>query len=315
MINFWQDKKILVTGGAGFLGKHLVAKLVQRGAKPENIMVPELKDYDLRKMEDCLKAVSGADIVIHLAGVVGGIEFNRQHPGEVFFDNAAMALNLIEASRRAEVDKFVGIGSVCAYPKLTPVPFKEENLWSGYPEEIGAPYGLAKKMMLVQTQAYRAQYGFNAIYLLPVNMYGPGDKFDPKISHVIAATIRKVDEAKREKKDYIEAWGTGKATREFLYVADAAEGILLAAEKYNKPEPVNLGSGIEISIKELVELICKLMDFKGEIRWDTTKPDGQPRRWLDVSRAKKEFDFVAETSFEKGLKNTIDWYLKTKNIL
>lgn len=315
MINFWQDKRILVTGGAGFLGKHLVAKLVQRGTKPENIIVPELKDYDLRKMEDCLKVVSGIDIVIHLAGVVGGIEFNRQHPGEVFFDNAAMALNLIEASRRAGVEKFVGIGSVCAYPKFTPVPFKEENLWLGYPEEIGAPYGLAKKMMLVQTQAYRAQYGFNAIYLLPVNMYGPGDKFDPKISHVIAATIRKVDEAKREKKDYIEAWGTGKATREFLYVADAAEGILLAAEKYQKSEPVNLGSGIEISIKELVELICKLMDFKGEIRWDATKPDGQPRRWLDVSRAKKEFDFVAETSFEKGLKNTIEWYLKTKNTL
>ncbi len=312
-ISFWQNKKILVTGGAGFLGQHLVEKLIQRGVGEENIFIPKFPDYDLRKMADCQKAVRGQDVIIHLAGVVGGIEYNRQHPGEVFFDNAAMSLNMIEAGRLSRVEKFVGIGSVCAYPKLSAIPLKEENLWLGYPEETNAPYGLAKKMMLVQAQAYRQQYGFNAIYLLLANMYGPGDKFDPGVSHVIAATIKKVNEAEKEKRNYIEAWGTGKATREFLYVADGAEGILLAAERYNKPEPVNVGSGREISIKNLVKLICELMDFKGEISWDKTKPDGQPRRWLDVSRAKKEFGFVAETSLEKGLKNTINWYLKNKS--
>jgi GDP-L-fucose synthase len=310
MNNFWKNKKILVTGGAGFLGKHLIDKLIQKGIEKQNIFVPSFENYDLRKMEDCLKVVKGMDIVIHLAGVVGGIGYNLEHPGKLFFDNAAMALNILEATRLERVEKFVGIGSVCAYPKFTPIPFKEENIWDGYPEETNASYGLAKKFMLVQSQAYRAEYGLNAIHLLMLNLYGPGDNFDPKTSHVIPALIRKVDEAKKEGKDYIEVWGTGKATRDFLYVEDAAEGIVLATEKYNKPEPVNLGSGMEISIKGLVELICQLMDFKGEIRWDTSKPDGQPRRCLDVSKAEREFGFRAKTSFEEGLKKTIDWFLK-----
>jgi len=310
MNNFWQNKKILVTGGAGFLGKHLIDKLIQHGIEKQNIFVPSFENYDLRKMEDCLKVVKGMDIIIHLAGVVGGIGYNLEHPGKLFFDNAAMALNILEATRLERVEKFVGIGSVCAYPKFAPVPFKEENLWDGYPEETNAPYGLAKKFMLVQSQAYRAEYGLNATHLLMLNLYGPGDNFDPKTSHVIPALIKKVADVKKEGKDFIEVWGTGKATRDFLYVEDAAEGIILATEKYNKPEPVNLGSGMEISIKDLVELICKMMDFKGRIRWDTSKPDGQPRRCLDVSKAEKEFGFRAKTPFEEGLKKTIDWYYK-----
>jgi len=306
-------KKILITGAQGFVGKHLVKNLLEKRKVPkENLFLSTIKDLDLRKWEDCQKAVRGQEIIIHLAAKVGGIGLNQEIPGEMFYDNIIMGAHLMEVARLAGVEKFVGIMTVCSYPKFTPVPFKEENLWLGYPEETNAPYGLAKKMLLVQAQAYRQQYGFNAISLLPVNMYGPGDNFDPRKSHVIAALIRKIYEAKRNGRDYIEVWGTGKASREFLYVEDGAEGIILATEKYDKPEPVNLGSGMEISIKDLVQLICKLMDFKGEIRWDTSRPDGQPSRMLDISRAKKEFDFRAKTKFEEGLKRTIEWYKKIK---
>jgi len=304
-------KKILITGADGFVGKHLVKNLLEKRKVPrENLFLPTFEELDLRKWEDCQKAVRGQEIVIHLAAKVGGIGLNREIPGEMFYDNIVMGAHLMEAARQAGVEKFVGIMTVCSYPKFTPVPFKEEDLWQGYPEETNAPYGLAKKMLLVQAQAYRQQYGFNAISLLPVNMYGQGDSFDSKKSHVIAAVIKKTYEAKKEGRNFIEAWGTGKPTREFLYVEDGAEGILLATEKYDKPEPINIGSDMEVSIKDLVELICKLMDFKGEIRWDTTKPDGQPRRRLDTSKAKKEFGFKAKTNFEEGLKKTIEWYIK-----
>lgn len=314
MINLF-DKKILITGVQGFLGKHLIKNLLEKRKVPkDNLFLPSFEELDLRRWENCQKAVKGQDIVIHLAAKVGGIGLNREIPGEMFYDNAIMGIQLMEAARQAGVEKFVVIGTICSYPKFTPVPFKEDDLWNGYPEETNAPYGLAKKMLLVQAQAYRQQYGFNVIYLLPVNMYGEGDNFDPKSSHVIAALIRKIHEAKKDKKDFIEVWGTGKPTREFLYVEDGAEGILLATEKYDKSEPVNLGSGMEISIKDLTELICKLMDFKGEIRWDTTKPDGQPRRRLDTSQAQKEFGFVAKIPFEEGLKKTINWYLNSQNI-
>ncbi len=301
--------KILITGAHGFVGKHLVKNLLEKRKVPkENLYLPIFKGLDLRKWADCQKAVQGQDIVIHLAATVGGIGLNREIPGKMFYDNAIMGIQLMEAARQAGVDKFVVIGTICAYPKFTPVPFKEEDLWSGYPEETNAPYGLAKKMSLVQAQAYRQQYGFNAIYLLPVNMYGPEDNFDPQRSHVIAALIKKIYEEKKEGKNYIEVWGTGKPTREFLYVEDGAEGIILAAEKYDKPEPINLGSGMEISIKDLAKLVCKLMNFNGETRWDSSKPDGQPRRRLDTSRAEKEFGFKAKTDFEEGLKKTIQWY-------
>lgn len=310
MENFWENKKILLTGGAGFLGSFVVEKLLERGTKKENIIIPRSSDVDLCKWENCQKVVDGIDIVIHLAAKVGGIGLNKEKPGELFYDNLMMGVQLMEAARQAGIKKFVAIGTICAYPKLTPTPFKEDDLWIGYPEETNAPYGLAKKMMLVQAQAYRRQYGFNAIYLLPVNLYGPKDNFNPDSSHVIPALIKKVADAKKENKDFIEVWGTGKATREFLYVEDAAEGIVLAAEKYEKSDPVNIGSEMEISIKDLIETICRLMNFKGEIRWDTTKPDGQPRRMLDTSRAEKEFGFKAKTNFEEGLKKTIDWYLK-----
>jgi len=304
-------KKILITGAHGFVGKHLVANLLAKRKIPkQNLFLPTVQELDLRKWENCQQAVRGQDVVIHLAAKVGGIGLNQEKPGELFYDNIIMGTQLMEAARQAGVEKFIALGTVCAYPKFTPVPFKEENLWLGYPEETNAPYGLAKKMMLVQAQAYRQQYGFNAIFLLPVNMYGPEDSFDPKKSHVIAALIRKVYEAKRDGQGRIEVWGTGKPTREFLYVEDGAEGIISATEKYDKPEPVNLGSSMEISIKDLAELICRLMDFKGKIRWDASKPDGQPRRRLDVSRAKKEFGFTAKTSFEQGLKNTINWFLQ-----
>lgn len=303
------DKKIVVTGGAGFLGAKTIDALVAHGASRTNILVPRRTEYDLVKKEDCDRAVKGQDIVVHLAAVVGGIGANREHPGKFFYENLMMGIQLMEAARLAGAAKFVAIGTVCAYPKFTPVPFKEDDLWNGYPEETNAPYGLAKKMLLVQAQAYRQEYGFNAVYLLPVNLYGPGDNFDPKSSHVIPALIKKVHEAKQANAPFIEAWGTGKASREFLYVDDAAEGIALATERYEKPEPVNLGSGMEITIKDLLLTISRLMDYKGEIRWDATKPDGQPRRMLDVSRAEKEFGFRAKVPFEEGLKRTIEWYV------
>jgi len=308
-MSFWANKKVIVTGGKGFLGRHVVQELRQRGAN--KIFIPEYPVYDLRRLSDCKKAVEGQDIVIHLAAKVGGIGLNLEKPGELFYDNAIMGIQLMEEARKAGVKKFVTIGTICSYPKFTPVPFKEENLWDGYPEETNAPYGLAKKMLLVQGQAYRQQYGFNAIYLLQVNLYGPGDNFDPKSSHVIPALIRKIYEAKKSGADHIVVWGTGKPTREFLYVEDAARGIVLATEKYNKPEPVNLGSGFEISIKDLVSLIAELMNFKGKIIWDKTRPDGQPRRKLDVSKAYREFGFKAEVSFEVGLKKTIEFYEKS----
>lgn len=304
------DKKILLTGGAGFVGQHVYRKLLERGVKKENIIIPRSKDFDLREKKITDKLTKKIDIVIHLAGNVGGIGYNLQYPGKLFYDNITMGVNLIESARINRVKKFVCIGTICAYPKFTPVPFKEENLWNGYPEETNAPYGLAKKILLVMLQAYRQQYGFNGIYLLPVNMYGPGDNFNPQSSHVIAALIKKIADAKKQGKNEIIVWGTGKASREFLYVEDAAEGIVLATEKYEKPEPVNLGAGFEISIKDLVNLLVKIMDFKGKIIWDKTKPDGQPRRMLDTSKAYKEFGFKAKTKFEEGLKKTIDYYYK-----
>jgi len=310
-VAFLQNKKILVTGGAGFLGKHVITRLIEEGVARKNIMVPRSKVYDLRKKSDCKKVVQGVDIVIHLAANVGGIGYNQKNPGTLFYDNLLMGVHMMEEARKAGVDKFIAIGTVCAYPKFTPVPFREEDLWDGYPEETNAPYGLAKKMLLVQGQAYRQQYGFNAIYLLPVNLYGRGDNFDPKSSHVIPALIRRFIDAKKNKEKDIVVWGSGNATREFLYVDDCAEGIILATQHYNKPIPVNLGSSFEISIKRLAELIKELTGFEGMIIWDKTKPDGQPRRKLNTQKAKKEFGFVAKTDFEEGLKKTIEWYKKT----
>lgn len=310
MSEFLHDKKILVTGGAGFLGTHVVEELKNRGV--QDIFVPRSKEYDLRLLDDVQKLLSNTkpQIVIHLAARVGGIGANRAHPAEFFYDNLMMGVQLLHESWKAGVEKFVSIGTVCAYPKYTPVPFKEEDLWNGYPEETNAPYGLAKKMLLVQGQSYRQQYGFNAIYLLPVNLYGPGDNFDPESSHVIPALIRKFIEAKERGDQEVVVWGTGKATREFLYVEDAARGIVLATEKYNKPDPVNIGSSFEISIKDLTQLIKDIIGFHGKIVWDTSKPDGQPRRKLDTTRAEKEFGFKSTTTFEDGLKKTIDWYVK-----
>lgn len=303
-----KNKKILVTGGAGFLGSVVVKKLIERGADPKLISVPRSRELDLRSMGNCQKAVAGQDIVIHLAAKVGGIGFNRAKPGELFYDNLMMGVQLLEAARHAKVKKFVATATICAYPKFTPVPFKEKNLWIGYPEGTNAPYGLAKKMLLVQSQAYRDQYGFNSVVLFPVNLYGPGDNFNPDSSHVIPALIKKVADAQASGAKSIEVWGTGKATREFLYVDDAAEGIVLAALHYEKSDPVNLGSGMEISIKDLVTLICELMEYKGKIAWNTSKPDGQPRRRLDTKRAQKEFGFKAKTKFKEGLGKTIEWY-------
>lgn len=307
-MNFWNNKAVVVTGGAGFLGTHLVKQIAAQ--KPKKIIVPRSKEYDLREKAACAKLVKGADIVIHLAATVGGIGFNREYPGTLYYDNILMGTHLMEESRKAGVGKFVALGTICAYPKFAPIPFKEETLWDGYPEETNAPYGLAKKMMLVQSESYRQQYGFNSIYLLPVNLYGPGDNFDPKSSHVIPALIKKLVEAKQNGDKQVEVWGTGKATREFLYVEDAARAIVLATEKYNKSDPVNLGASFEISIKDLVEKIRKIVGYEGKIVWDKTKPDGQPRRKLNVAKAKKEFDFVSQTNFDQGLKETIDWYLK-----
>jgi GDP-L-fucose synthase len=308
--NFWTDKRVVVTGGNGFLGTHLVAKL--RKLSPKSIFIPTYPEYDLRKYEDCLDVAKKGDIVIHLAANVGGIGYNREFPATLFDDNILMGTFMMMAARAAGVKKFVALGTICAYPKFTPVPFKEEDLWMGYPEETNAPYGLAKKMQLVQAQAYRQQYGFNAIFLLPVNLYGPGDNFDPKSSHVTAALIRKFVEAKEKGDAEVVVWGTGKASREFFYVEDAAEGILKATEKYNKPDPVNLGAGFEITIRDLANLIKRFTGYTGKITWDHTKPDGQPRRMLDVSRANKEFGFTASTSFEDGLKETIKWFVENQ---
>jgi GDP-L-fucose synthase len=303
-----KNKQILVTGGAGFLGSFLIEKLKERGVREQNIRIARSKDMDLRRWENCVKAVKDMDIVVHLAARVGGIGYNQAYPASLFYDNAIMGIQMMEAARQEAVEKFVAIGTVCAYPKFTRVPFKEEDLWNGYPEETNAPYGLAKKMLLVQSQAYRRQYGFNAIFLLPVNLYGPGDNFDLESSHVIPALIRKFTEAVRDNRREVEVWGTGEVSREFLYVEDAAEGIALATERYNKPEPVNIGAGFEIKIKDLVKLIAELTGFKGEIRWDASKPDGQPRRRLDTSKAKKEFGFEAKIEFREGLRRTIEWY-------
>jgi GDP-L-fucose synthase len=280
---------------------------------PEEIIIPRSKEFDLREKEVCNEITKDIDTVIHLAASVGGIGYNMENPGSLFYDNLMMGVNLIEESRKNKVGKFVAVGTICAYPKFTPVPFKEEDLWIGYPEETNAPYGLAKKMLLVQLESYRQQYGFNGIYLLPVNLYGPGDNFDPKSSHVIPALIKKVVDAKKAGADSISVWGTGKATREFLYVDDAARGIVLATEKFDKSDPVNLGSCMEISIKNLAELICELSGYEGELVWDTTKPDGQPRRKLDTSRAGKEFGFRSEVDFKEGLKKTIDWFVGMGN--
>jgi GDP-L-fucose synthase len=307
-MTFWDDKQILLTGGAGFLGSHIVEQLQERGVRKEQLYIPRSRDLDLRKWENCVEAVKDKDIVIHLAAKVGGIGFNQKYPGELFYDNAIMGIQMIEAARQEGVEKCVILGTVCAYPKFTPVPFSEADLWNGYPEETNAPYGIAKKALLVQAQAYRQQYGFNAIYLLPVNLYGPRDNFNPESSHVIPALIRKFVDAIREKRNEVEVWGTGAASREFLYVEDAARGIVLATEKYNRPDPVNLGAGKEILIKDLVRIIQKHTGYTGKIHWDTTKPDGQPRRCLVTSRAEKEFGFVARVPFEEGLKKTIEWY-------
>jgi GDP-L-fucose synthase len=305
---FWNGRRVMVTGGGGFLGSAVVQRLQEAGTA--DIFVPRSRDYDLRTRDGIDRALADgrADLVIHLAAVVGGIGANRDNPGRFFYENAIMGIELMERARLAGVEKFVQIGTVCAYPKFTPVPFREDDIWNGYPEETNAPYGLAKKMLLVQGQAYRQQYGFDVIHLIPVNLYGPGDNFNPASSHVIPALIKKCVDAREAALDQIEVWGTGSASREFLYVGDAAEGIVLGAEHYDGAEPVNLGVGHEITIRTLVELIVRLTRFAGEIRWDASKPDGQPRRALDTSRARERFGFIATTDFEEGLRRTIDWY-------
>ena len=304
------NKRILVTGGAGFLGRQVVEQLQQAGADEQKITVPRSRDYDLCTLEGCQRAVQQQDVVIHLAAHVGGIGLNREKPAELFYDNLMMGTQLIHTAYQAGVEKFVCVGTICAYPKFTPVPFKEDDLWNGYPEETNAPYGIAKKALLVQLQAYRQQYGFNGIYLLPVNLYGPEDNFDPSSSHVVPALIRKVYEAQQKGEKKLSVWGDGSPTREFFYSTDAARGIVMATQYYNNPEPVNLGTGSEISIRDLVELICELMSFDGEIVWETDKPNGQPRRCLDTQRAEQAFGFTAQMGFKQGLKNTIEWYRK-----
>lgn len=306
-MDFWEGKKVIVTGGAGFLGTHVVENLQQKKA---TVFISKAEDYDLRKIDNIKRMFDDfpPDIIVHLAAVVGGIGANSKNPGKFFYDNIIMGVQLMEEARIRNISKFVNIGTICSYPKFTPVPFKEDDLWNGYPEETNAPYGLAKKMLIVQSQAYRKQYGFNSINLLQTNLYGPGDNFETETSHVIPALIKKCFDAIEKKENSITVWGTGKPTRDFLYVEDAAEGILLATEKYNKSEPVNLGAESEISIKNLVELIAKLTGFKGKIVWDSTKVDGQPRRCLDTSKAEKEFRFKAKIPLKDGLSKTINWY-------
>lgn len=309
----WKDQRVIVTGGAGFVGSHLVEHLKSLGAG--ELFVPRSRDYDLRNAEQIRQLLAdrpNTTMIIHLAATVGGIGANRLHPGTFSYDNLVMGTELLQQSRLTGVEKFVGIGTICSYPKFTPVPFREDDLWNGYPEETNAPYGLAKKMLLVQSQAFRAEFGYNAVHLMPTNLYGPGDNFDLESSHVIPALIRKMMEAQDEGREYVVLWGDGSPTREFLYVKDAARGIALAAERYNSGEPVNLGSGMEISIRTLAETIARLVGFEGELRWDTSKPNGQPRRCLDVSRAEAEFGFRAATPFEEGLRETIDWYNGTR---
>ena len=313
-MGFWQNRRVSATGGAGFLGSVIVAGLRQRGAA--NIFVPRSREYDLRDRDAVIRMLrdSQPELLFHLAAVVGGIGANRANPGRFFYDNAVMGIHLVEEARRFGVEKTLLVGTICAYPKHTPVPFREEDLWEGYPEETNAPYGLAKKMLLVQAQAYRQQYGMNVIYLLPVNLYGPRDNFDLETGHVIPALIRKFIEAQDSGKDHVTLWGTGKATREFLYVDDAAEGILLAMEKYNGPEPVNLGAGEEVGILELAGMIQEMVGFDGEVRWDSSKPDGQPRRKLDTTRALREFGFVARTPLAVGLRKTVQWYQQNSGL-
>jgi len=308
-MSFWLDKRVLIPGGVGFLGSYVVRLLEE---KPCKLLIPSHREYDFRKAEDIEKILKETkpDIIINLAARVGGIGLNREAPGELFYDNLMIGTQFTEYSRRYGVDKFVGVGTVCCYPKYTEVPFREEDLWKGYPEETNAPYGLAKKMQWVQSMAYRQQYGFNSIFLIPTNLYGPGDKSDLESAHVIPAIIRKCLTAKEKGEDHVVLWGTGKASREFLYVEDCAEAIALAAERYNKSDPVNLGSGMEITIRELAEKIKGIVGFGGHIRWDKEKPDGQPRRCLDVSKARKEFGFQAKTDFDLGLRRTIEWYKK-----
>ena len=308
MTDFWKNRRVVVTGGKGFLGSYVVEKLAGHGAA--HVLVPARRDYDLRQLDAVERMFTDMrpDIVIHLAAVVGGIGANRERPGEFFYDNLIMGAQLMELARKRHIEKFVAIGTVCAYPKVTPIPFKEADLWNGYPEETNAPYGLAKKMLLVQAQGYRQQYGFKAIYLLPVNLYGPRDNFDPQGSHVIPALIKKCVEARDSGAGEIVVWGDGSPTREFLYVEDAAEGIVLASERYDKPDPVNLGSAFEISIRDLVTLIAEVTRFTGKITWDTSQPNGQPRRKLDTSRAEREFGFRSRTDFREGLKRTVEWY-------
>ncbi|MGC4107102.1 MAG: GDP-L-fucose synthase [Thermomicrobiales bacterium] len=315
-MTFWENKRVMVTGGGGFLGRHVVQKLEEHGAAPERIIVPRSAEYDLRTLDGIDRALADGkpDIVIHLAAVVGGIGANRENPGKFFYENAIMGIQLMEQARLAGVEKFVTIGTVCSYPKFTPVPFHEDELWNGYPEETNAPYGIAKKALLVQGQSYRQQYGFNVIHLIPVNLYGPYDNFDPASSHVIPALIKKCVDAREAGDPFIEVWGTGSASREFIYVEDAAEGIVLGAERYDGAEPVNLGTGGEITIRDLVELIVELTGYEGEIRWDATKPDGQPRRGLDTSRARDALGFTAAESFRTGLHTTIDWYATRRSV-
>lgn len=316
LTSFWKENNFLVTGGNGFLGKHLIHLMVNEKKVPvSNIQVPSSSELDLREKINCIKAVKEKDIIIHLAARVGGIEYNRTHPGSLFYNNASMGLHLLEAARNDNVKKFISIGSVCAYPKNVPIPTKVEHLWLGYPEESNAAYGLSKKMLLVQSQAYRQQYNLNSIYLLLANLYGPGDNFNPNTSHVIPALIHRITQAEKKDIKEVTLWGTGKATRDFLYVKDAAQGILQATEKYNKIDPINLASGKEISIKELSMIIKREVGFQGKIKWDKTKPDGQPRRLFDITSAKKEFNFTPVTSFKDGIIETIRWYNESYEVL